>query len=244
MPLPWSLKLTSIDWRPVVGLLIAGLLGWLSAWFFLPGGAGTPPASHQDAPARAQPVDAMAKGADLAADAPRSVQSLEQLLQRQEKISQDASRSTGVAPGSASKSSVPGGSAAKPFGKPDVPSAADAARAARMKQLYEIQAKALADLQAVPPGDTKQMMAAMERFEAQMRAAGVPSFIDLDSLRKTLERSSRIQELSKQLTGEAEKGRNADVAKVRALSQELQTVQTAAPPRIIKAEALQQYLAR
>ena len=184
-----------------------------------------------------QPLSGSAAGAS---PEPSSLgKTLDQLLKRQDQVSEGASRSIGAPP--------PAGNSAAPGAVPDkaaTPAAKDAARVARMNAMRELQARALADIQAVPPGDTKKLMAAMERFDAQMRAAGAPSIIDMDNLRKTLEATDRLQLLNRQLVAEAEKGKNADPIKVKALSQDIQATQLAMPRQFIKTNVLNKQLAQ
>jgi hypothetical protein len=243
MQVPASIK--STPWRAVAGLLLAGLLGWLAAWFVIPANTGTGPAGKDAAPAARRPTASGqtvpdSKVASRPEDAaPR--QTLEQLLQKQNQVSEGAARSAIALPTlpPASRSMAAGPSAPTP-GSPD---AKEAARAARMKAMRELQTKALADIQAVPPGDTKGLMAAMGRFDAQMQAAGAPALIDMDNLRKTLEGADRLQLLNRQLVAEAEKGRTADVTKVKALTEEIQTIRQAMPRQFIKTEVLQKQMA-
>jgi hypothetical protein len=78
--------------------------------------------------------------------------------------------------------------------------------------------------------------------DAQMRAAGVPSVIDLEKLRLTLESTDRMQELGRQLIVESEKGRGADPARVKALSAEIQAAQKNIPQQFIRNDVLQRQL--
>ena len=232
----------SISWRPVAGLVLAGLLGWIAAWLMLPsGGAPAPGASGKADPAlthrQATPTlpDSSAPGRP---EASPSSPTLEQLLQRQEAISQGAARSATIQPQPGST----GSTGAAPS-VPAKPTPSDTL-AEKMKAMQVLQATALADIQAVPPGDTKKMIAAMERFDAQMRAAGAPAIIDMDNLRKMLEASDRIQSLNRQMLAEAEKGRTADASKLKALSQEMQSVQQAMPRQVIKTDVVQKLMAK
>jgi hypothetical protein len=201
-------------------------------------GAGVPSKeTAQSGPASVAPGQIAPDGAIA------SRQTLEQLLQKQNQVSEGAARSatalSSQSPASRSLAAGPSAVAAK-AGTLD---AKEAARAARMKAMRELQTKALADIQAVPPGDTKGLIAAMGRFDAQMQAAGAPALIDMDNLRKTLEGADRLQQLNRQLVAEAEKGRTADINKVKALQQELQTVRQAMPRQFIKTDVLQKQLA-
>ncbi len=240
MQVPSSLK--SVPWRAVVGLLLAGLLGWLLAWFVIPSGpAPTPGAAAPASPAARAPVAPAASAAALPSPdgAPRL--SLEQLLQKQDQVSAGAARSA-ASPSSAATGllgAAPGVAGAKPA----TAAAKEAERARRMKAMQELQITALADIQAVKPGDINGLMAAMGRFDAQLQATGAPPLIDMDNLRKMLEGTQRVQRLSSQLIAESEKGRAADPNKVNALSAELRTAQAALPRQIIKADALKKQMA-
>lgn len=240
-----STFLKSFVWHPVTGMVLAGLLGWMAAWLMLASG----PLLSDGAVSNTDSIPAHQKltstqplpGSDPAGPLQVSPAkpTFEQLLQRQEKISEGASRSTAMPPlaGSADASAP-----TMPTGKQALPDVRETARAEQMKAMRELQASALAEIQAVPPGDSKKMMAAIERFDAQMRAAGAPSIIDLDNIRKMLESSDRLQQLSRLLVTEAEKGRNADAVKVKAWTQEIQTVQQAMPRQYIKADVLKKQL--
>ena len=240
MQVPSSLK--SVPWRAVVGLLLAGLLGWLLAWFVIPSGpAPTPGAAAPASPAARAPVAPAASAAALPSPdgAPRL--SLEQLLQKQDQVSAGAARSA-ASPSSAATGllgAAPGVAGAKPA----TAAAKEAERAKRMKAMQELQITALADIQAVKPGDINGLMAAMGRFDAQLQATGAPPLIDMDNLRKMLEGTQRVQRLSSQLIAESEKGRAADPNKVNALAAELRTAQAALPRQIIKADALKKQMA-
>lgn len=237
-----TLSLKSIPWRTLLGLLLAGVLGWGVAWLSLPGASEE---SGDTSRVRAQRPEAgapstpepQARSTPVAPDSKSNPATLEQLLQRQSQSSQAAA------------SSLPSGPAAHvPSGTTSTSPAVQAAereaaqRAARRRTLLELQSKTLAELQAVPPGDTKTMMAVMTKFDAQMQAAGAPSIIDLDKLRQSLMAADQMQQLNKQLVAEAEKGRNADPARVKALSAELQASQKSISQQFIKADVLQKQL--
>ncbi|MFZ4480729.1 MAG: hypothetical protein ACOYNZ_12640, partial [Rhodoferax sp.] len=101
MQVPASIK--SLPWRAVVGLLLAGLLGWLAAWLVIPAGPA-PGAAGKEASPLARPSASPpgqiapdgAIGARPEGSAPRA--SLEQLLQRQDKLSEGAARSSAALP--------------------------------------------------------------------------------------------------------------------------------------------------
>ncbi len=247
MQVPAFLK--SAPWRAVVGLLLAGLLGWLAAWFVIPSGpapgVGSPGKDAALAARKpATPCQIVPDGTSttLPQDAaPR--QTLEQLLQKQDKVSESAARSATALPNLPAASRALAAGSAASGAKPGAADAKEVARAARMKAMRELQTKALADIQAVPPGDTKGLLAAVGRFDAQMQAAGAPALIDMDNLRKTLEGADRLQQLNRQLVAEAEKGRTADINKVKALSQEIQTLRQGMPRQFIKTDVLQKQMA-
>lgn len=232
----------STTWRPVAGLLLAGLLGWIAAWFMLPSGSvpsadvsgKTEPFARPSTPM--QPLPDMP--ATARSDLTSQNQTFEQLLQKQQKISESAIRSAALP-----QLEIPGAPVVAP-GKPVPKSALEVAHAEKMKAMQALQVMAVADIQAVPPGDTKKLIAAMERFDTQMRAAGAPAIIDMDSLRKMLEAADRLQSLNRQMMTEAEKGRNSDASKLKALSQEIQTVQQTMPRQVINANVLQKMMAK
>jgi hypothetical protein len=231
MNLPESIR--TLQWRPIAGLMLAGLLGWLAAWFMLPGPTGAsavPPPPQTKAPA--------GQASTAAIENLASGRTLEQLSRNQSMVSEGAARSapSPAAPGVRSAAPAPGAM------HPAAPDAA--ARAARTKAMLELQASALAEIRSVPPGDTVKLMAAMERFDSKMRAAGAPSIIDMDKMRKTMEGLNRIQDLNRQLIAETEKGRNADPNKIQSLSKEVLAAQKQMPQQFIKTEVLQQQLTR
>ncbi len=234
MQVPSHLK--SAPWRAVVGLLLAGLLGWLLAWFVIPSGPAPTPGAA--APAANVPVAGApaASGAmSPSADGARRL-SLEQLLQKQDQVSAGAARSA-AAP-SAAASGLPGAAPGAAGAKSGAAAAKEVERAKRTKAMMELQATALADIQAVKPGDINGLMAAMGRFDAQLQAAGAPALIDMGNLRKMLEGTQRVQQLSSQLIAESEKGRAADPGKLKALSTELRAAQANLPRQFIKPGAL------
>lgn len=245
MKLPTFSK--TLAWRPVMGLVLAGLLGWMAAWLMFTSGpllSGAAVSKTDSTPAhhKTASVPSLPGSESKVSLQPLPAQpTLEQLLQRQEKISEGATRSTAVPPLAADAGASTPITAAIRQAKPDVQ---EAARAEKMKAMRELQTIALAEIQAVPPGDSKKMMAAIERFDAQMRATGAPSIIDLDNIRKMLESSDRLQQLNRLLVTEAEKGRNADAIKVKAWTQEIQTVQQAMPRQFIKPDVLKKQLAQ
>jgi len=242
MKLMTSFKSTS--WRPIIGLVLAGLLGWIAAWMMLPSGgapANNATGKAESAQSRQLTTPTPSMPGSSASGRPELTPSnpaLDQLLQRQEKISEGAARSATNQP----KPGTASGAGPSPSA-PAKPTPTDVL-AERMKALQALQANALADIQAVPPGDTKKMIAAMERFDAQMRATGAPSIIDMDKLRKMLESSDRLQLLNRQLVTEAEKGRTADATKIKALSQEIQSVQQAMPRQVIKTDVVQKLMTK
>jgi hypothetical protein len=233
MNLPESIR--SLQWRPIAGLMLAGVLGWLAAWFMLPGPTG---ASAVPQP----PVQSKALAGQTSTAAIENLASgraLEQLSRSQSMVSEGAARSVPAAP------AAPGVRSAAPASGAMRPAAPDAAaRAARTKAMLELQASALAEIRSVPPGDTVKLMAAMERFDSKMRAAGAPSIIDMDKMRKTMEGLTKIQELNRQLVAETEKGRNADPNKIQALAKDVVAAQKSMPQQFIKTDVLQQQLTR
>lgn len=235
MPTPESSR--PLPWRSLLGLLLAGLLGWLVAWISLPGQPdATPDGTTPSAGAapRATTPPPLAGAAERPSPAPAP---LEQLLQKQRQISAEASQGSprgapqGAAPQASAVPAAPGRHAAG--------TDLESARAARRQAMLELQSKALAEIRAVPPGDTRKLMEVVTRFDGQMRAAGAPSIIDLDKLRQNLEGAERIQRLNRQLMAEAERGRDADAAKVKALAAEIQAVQKSLPQQFIRTDVLQ-----
>jgi hypothetical protein len=233
MTLPESIR--SLQWRPIAGLMLAGVLGWLAAWFLLPStGASAVP------PPPAQPKAIAGQTSPGATENLASGRALEQLSRSQSLVSEGAARSAPAAPATGVRGAA--APAAPGAMRPTAPDAA--ARAARTKAMLELQASALAEIRSVPPGDTVKLMAAMERFDSKMRAAGAPSIIDMDKMRKTMEGLNRIQELNRQLVAETEKGRNADPNKIQALAKDVVAAQKQMPQQFIKTEVLQQQLTR
>lgn len=241
-----SIKTT--PWLSVAALLLAGLLGWLVAWIVIP--VQTPPAMTADK-AVALPTPGLASSAPSAtasglgtggrADALSTNQTLEHLVQKQANIS-ESGRAAVPTPPSPPSTGATGASPAQ-AGKSLPPDAREAERARKMKVMRELQNRALAEIQAVPPGDTKALIAAVGRFDAQMQAAGAPAIIDMGMLRKSLEGVELLQQKNRELIAEAEKGRAADPAKVKALSQEIQRMQQALPRQFIKTDVLQKQTA-
>lgn len=218
--------------------MLAGLLGWLAAWFVLPNGpTGAGTTGGSPAP-QARPAAPAGQASPSASADLTTGRALEQLSRSQSVVSEGAARSTPIPPIARNASS------AAPPGAATKPSVTEAARVAKRQAMLELQASALAEIRAVPPGDTKKLMAALERFETRMRAAGAPSIIDMDKMRKTMEGLSRVQELNRQLIAETEKGRSADPTKIQSLGKDLVAAQREMPQQFIKTDVLQQQLVR
>ena len=245
MKLLSSIKTT--PWMSVAALLLAGLLGWLVAWIVIPVHAPTAVTADK---AAALPTPGLTSSGPAApptasdaaahADAVSPSQTLEQLVQKQASIS-ESGRSSAPSLPTSQPPGVQGASRAE-IGKPLPPDAREAERARKMKAMRELQTRALADIQAVPPGDSKGLIAAMGRFDAQMQAAGAPAIIDMGKLRKTLEGVEYMQQKKRELIAEAEKVRAADPVKVKALSQEIQLMQETLPRQFIKTDVLQKQM--
>jgi hypothetical protein len=226
----------STPWRVVLGLLLAGVLGWGLAYLM---GRASPLPEQMPLERPAVPVLPRSSALPAAAPGSGSPPSFEQLMQKQAQISEGAQRAQLAPPQAGASSAAAGNRAAVATLRPD---AARDARDARSRALMELHSRAIAELQAIPPGDTKKMLAAMTRYDAQMRAAGVPSVIDVEKLRLTLESTDRMQELGRQLIAESEKGRGADPNRVRALSAEIQAAQKNMPQQFIRNDVLQRQL--
>ena len=170
---------------------------------------------------------------------------LEALLARQDQVSNSADHAlqakAGTAPGAAGIAAAPTGAAQARLAAQKT---AQEARMARLRTFHDIQARAMAEISAVPPGDNKRMLDVITRFDAQMRAAGAPAIINIDNLRKMMESSQRMQELNKKLLAEAEKGRAADPVKLRSMSQEMSALQAAMPHQFVNQDVLQRTLKR
>jgi hypothetical protein len=108
----------------------------------------------------------------------------------------------------------------------------------KQRKLKEIQANALTEILAVPPGDTKKIIAVMERFDEQFRAAGAPPVLDMPKLKKTLEAADRIQSVNKLLIAESSKGKAADLGKINGLSQEIMRLQSEMPKQFYNMDEL------
>jgi hypothetical protein len=226
----------STPWRLVLGLVLAVALGWGLAYLL-----GRPGAQPEPMPLAPPAVPAVPRSSAMPSAVPGSgsLPSFEQLMQKQAQISEGAQRAQLAPPQGGASAAAAGSRAAAAGLRPD---AARDARDARSRALIELHSRALAELQAIPPSDGKKMLAAMTRYDAQMRAAGVPSVIDLEKLRLTLESTDRMQELGRQLIVESEKGRGADPARVKALSAEIQAAQKNIPQQFIRNDVLQRQL--
>jgi hypothetical protein len=245
MKLLSSIKTT--PWLSVAALLLAGLMGWLIAWIIIPvdtrsaataDKAATLPTSATTSSTPAAPPIAL--GTTERAEAVSPSQTLEKLVQKQASISESGRATAPILP-QPPPTGTPGASRAE-NGKPVPADAREAERARKMKAMRELQTRTLAEIQAVPPGDTKGLIAAMVRFDAQMQAAGAPAIMDMEKLRKTLDGVEQIQQKNRELIAEAEKGRAADPVKVKALSQEIQQMQQALPRQFIKTDVLQKQM--
>lgn len=99
----------------------------------------------------------------------------------------------------------------------------------QMEMLMAAREAAVKEIMQNGQGDSKKIIAVMEKLDAQMRAAGVPSVIDMPKFRQMMLSADRIQDISKRLNAENQKGQQADPAKLRSLASELSAVQAAMP---------------
>lgn len=231
--------------KTVAGLILAAGGGMLLAWLVLP---------RQEAPVPlAPPAPALAaNGVASTGSAPAALPtqpsaaqgqaanaSFEELMRRQAEHRAKAAealkqaQSLGVDPKTGQASSGhPAPGAMREYGK------AEENQRRKLQQLTELQRKTIEEIQSIPPNDTKRMLAAVAKFDAAMQAAGMPSVINLEQLRVTMEASNRMQQLSRELTAEADKGKNADAARMSSLSREIQSLQKSTTGSIVKHDAL------
>lgn len=99
----------------------------------------------------------------------------------------------------------------------------------QMEMLMAARETAVKEIMKTGQGDSKKIIAVMEKLDAQMRAAGVPSVIDMPKFRQMMLSADRIQDISKRLNAENQKGQQADPAKLRSLVSELSAAQAAMP---------------
>lgn len=113
-----------------------------------------------------------------------------------------------------------------------------AERERRRQAIQEMQAIALAEIGRVKAGDTQSLMAALRKFDRNMQAAGAPALIDLPNVEMAMRTAARMQELSAQLTQEAQKGKSVDAAKIKTVTDEMAKLQETMPRSFIKEDAL------
>jgi len=112
----------------------------------------------------------------------------------------------------------------------------------QMEMLMAARDAAVKEIMKAGQGDSKKIIAVMEKLDAQMRAAGVPSVIDLPKFRQMMLSVDRIQDISKRLNAENQKGQQADPAKLRSLVSELNAAQAAMPKTAYDPAALERVM--
>lgn len=238
-------------WLLAVLVLMLALASWLvlrsapDAQAPRPGSAA---AVRQDTAGRALPaapssatVGGVGTGAGLAQPG-MPASPLQDLQARQAEVSRAAA--AGLVPPGAPGAHAPGAALEAPSGGPARDNDAQQKRMARLQAVREIQAKTMAELAAVPPGDNKRLYEVLARFDSQLRAAGVPPILEMDKLRKVFDGADRIQDLNRQLLAEAQKGKAADPARLRDLSSQLSAIQTQIPRQFIRADVMEKAMAK
>lgn len=242
-------------WLLAVLVLMLALASWLvlrpapNAQAPQPGSAaaGAAATGRHDAAGAALPgapsaaAGAVGTGAGLAQPG-MPASPLQDLQARQAEVSRAAA--AGLVPPGAPGAQAPGAAPAAPDGAPARDNEAQQRRMARLQALREIQAKTMAELAAVPPGDNKRLYEVLARFDSQLRAAGVPPILEMDKLRKVFDGADRIQDLNRQLLAEAQKGKAADPARLRDLSSQLSAIQTQIPRQFIRADVMEKAMAK
>jgi hypothetical protein len=237
--------------RSIALLVAVAVLGWLSAKYLLPeavdvsgvpAGALERPAgasaieaagpAEPANPGRARDPDAQATQAPAGAPGNR----LDELLRKQNEISLKADQAASSPKGTEAVGAKAAGAA--PPAEDSSASAGADAQTQRQRALMALQTEALAQIQAVRPGDTQGLIKAMESFDAKMQQAGAPALLDLDGVRKTLLAADRIQQLNAALVAEASKGREVDPQKIKSISAQLNEAHKSLSNPIVKPEVL------
>lgn len=234
------------SWLAVASLAIAALMGWIVARWLLP----TATEAKVEVPSLRR-IDNMSKTAPkldgsgfpteplqpkssaATKTSPPERDSLQDLLDRQQALS-DAALPTERG------ERQPNEALAK---KPSEPQQRQtdqrtAERERRRQAIQEMQAIALAEIGRVKAGDTQSLMAALRKFDRNMQAAGAPALIDLPNVEMAMRTAARMQELSAQLTQEAQKGKSVDAAKIKTVTDEMAKLQETMPRSFIKEDAL------
>ncbi len=214
------LKLSTTKRRiAVIAIILVLLVAWLGYSLFQGRGQPTVVPNRDQAPtlvANKQPDGSFAD-----ADS-----KFKELFQRQQVLSQQAAEIAALQQsGGVSGSGVSGEQASIASGKSSQP---DIQRQKFEKLMAERDA-AVSEIMKAGPGDTKKIIGAMEKLDAQMREAGMPSIIDMPKFRQMIIGADRLQEISKRLQEESQKGQQADAARIQSLLKELAAVQAAMP---------------
>ena len=168
---------------------------------------------------------------------------MQQLMEQQSRLSDSANRASGAASAGAGQAQSPLVPPLAPGHSASPAEVRGAQQQARMTALRNLQSHTVADILAVPPGDTKKLIAVMDKFNVELREAGAPPVLDMDKLHKMLEGVDRMKALNTQLVAEAMKGRDADTVKVQALSKEIASIQAAMPKQFVNPAVMGKVLA-
>lgn len=108
------------------------------------------------------------------------------------------------------------------------------ARTQRLHAIQAAQTQVNQALAAIKPGDTANVITAIEQFDSSLNKAGVDIPIDMESLKRLLITSGRLNQLNTMLLSEADRGSKANPEKLRQLSQEIQQLLPQLQPVTVK----------
>jgi hypothetical protein len=160
---------------------------------------------------------------------------LEELIKRQQMLGQQAADISGTQ----LNNTLPSAGANAGAGK----FPAEEKRKKQMEALMAARNTAINGImEAAKTGDTKKIVATMEKMDEQIRAAGLPSVIDMDKFRQMMATTVHIQDISRQLNAESQKGQQADQEKIQSLLKELSAAQAAMPKSPYNMDALEKVM--
>lgn len=212
----------------LVALVVAGTLVWVWLGLLQDKGGTAAPVVGKRAP---QAASTTAKNDSAFTDANAR---LEELLRRQQLLGQQAGE-----PAGAKKTEAVPASRVQAANAVSGKAAGAEVQRQRMESLMAARDTAVKEIMAAGPGDTKRVIAAIENLDAQMRALGMPSVIDMPKFRQMMLGAEHIQDISRRLTEENQKGKQADPAKLQSLLGELSAAQAAMPKTPYNMDAIE-----
>lgn len=103
------------------------------------------------------------------------------------------------------------------------------ARRAQLRAMKQALTEFNTALASITPGDSRQVLAAVERLNSKLTRAGLQQGIDISLLQQLVAKGERLKTLNAALIAESAKGADADGDRLVQLSQALTTLQSEMP---------------